>query len=42
MIIRHPDFPAVVPGEQIWTFYTHMASADGAEFHRAAVPAGHR
>jgi murein DD-endopeptidase MepM/ murein hydrolase activator NlpD len=31
LIIRHPDFPAIVPGEQIWTYYTHMASADGSE-----------
>jgi len=39
--IRHPDFPALPetnvdpdtpspePGEQIWTYYTHMASRDG-------------
>ena len=31
VIIRHPDFPAVVPDEQIWTYYTHMASADGSQ-----------
>lgn len=29
VIIRHPDFPVIVDGEQIWTYYTHMASADG-------------
>lgn len=34
VIIRHPDFPAFAgsplePGEQIWTYYTHMASTDG-------------
>jgi len=35
VIIRHPDFPdfpgapAGVPGNQIWTYYTHLASADG-------------
>lgn len=34
VILRHPDFPAVptagiVEGEQIWTYYTHMASRDG-------------
>jgi murein DD-endopeptidase MepM/ murein hydrolase activator NlpD len=35
VIIRHPDFPDFpgaprgVPGAQIWTYYTHMASADG-------------
>jgi len=36
--IRHPDFPALAitdqkspsPGEQIWTYYTHMASRDGS------------
>jgi murein DD-endopeptidase MepM/ murein hydrolase activator NlpD len=43
VIIRHPDFPAIVPGEQIWTFYTHMASADGAEsFIAPQFPAGAR
>lgn len=35
VIIRHPNFPAVVdgsaPGQQIWSYYTHMASADGTE-----------
>lgn len=30
VILRHPDFPALVSGEQIWTYYTHMASEDGA------------
>ncbi len=36
VIIRHPNFPdfpgapAAVPGNQIWTYYTHMASADGS------------
>ncbi|MEZ4657124.1 MAG: M23 family metallopeptidase [Caldilineaceae bacterium] len=34
VIIRHPDFPGgadlgAAPGAQIWTYYTHMASADG-------------
>jgi hypothetical protein len=35
VIIRHPNFPnflgapAGVGGKQIWTYYTHMASADG-------------
>ncbi len=43
LIIRHPDFPAVVPGEQIWTYYTHMASADGSQsFIDPAFPAGTR
>lgn len=36
IILRHPDFPAVAAlginqGEQIWTYYTHMASRDGRE-----------
>lgn len=40
VIIRHPDFPAVpatgiVAGEQIWTYYTHMASRDGTESYIA-------
>lgn len=35
VILRHPNFPAVpsagiVQGEQIWTYYTHMAARDGA------------
>lgn len=43
VIIRHPDFPAIVPGEQIWTYYTHMASADGSQsFIDPAFPAGTR
>lgn len=34
VILRHPDFPAVPAagigaGEEIWTYYTHMASRDG-------------
>lgn len=41
VIIRHPDFPAVRPGAQIWTFYTHMASADGqTSFIAPAFPPG--
>ncbi len=40
VILRHPDFPAVpaagiVQGEQIWTYYTHMASRDGSESYVA-------
>ena len=34
VIIRHPDSPelaALTDGEQIWTYYTHMASKDGTE-----------
>lgn len=50
VILRHPDFPVLVPGEQIWTYYTHMASADGTQSfiapqfppdtHEIFVPAG--
>ena len=41
VIIRHPDFPAFptapagVPGSQIWTYYAHMASADGTQSYIA-------
>jgi murein DD-endopeptidase MepM/ murein hydrolase activator NlpD len=40
VIIRHPNFPAVPAagigdGEQIWTYYTHMASRDGSESYVA-------
>lgn len=36
VILRHPDFPAmptvgITEGEQIWTYYTHMASRDGSQ-----------
>jgi hypothetical protein len=34
VIIRHPDFtelPDITNSEQIWTYYTHMASRDGSE-----------
>lgn len=50
LIIRHPDFAPVVGGRQIWTYYTHMASADGQQSfiapqfppgtHELFVPAG--
>jgi len=46
VILRHPNFPAVpelgiAQGEQIWTYYTHMASRDGNEsFVAAAFPPG--
>lgn len=41
VIIRHPNFPAVPAagieaGEQIWTYYTHMASRDGADSYIAS------
>ena len=38
VIIRHPDFdalPEITGGEQIWTYYTHMASADGQTIYVA-------
>lgn len=46
VILRHPDFPAVVAlgiaeGEQIWTYYTHMASRDGSQsFVASTFPPG--
>ena len=36
VIIRHPNDPQLEPltnGEQIWTYYTHMASRDGNEIY---------
>ncbi len=36
VIIRHPDFnqlPEIVGDDQIWTYYTHMASADGSDVY---------
>ena len=46
VIIRHPDFdelPEVTQGGQIWTYYTHMASADGNEVYVSPeFPAGTR
>lgn len=46
VILRHPDFPGdaiagIQQGEQIWTYYTHMASRDGSKsFVAAAFPPG--
>ena len=46
IILRHPAFPAVpaagLPaGEQIWTYYTHMASRDGSQsFVASTFPPG--
>ena len=53
VILRHEDFPglgaleaapaldAPLPGDQIWTYYTHMASADGeTSFVSEAFPPG--
>lgn len=43
VILRHPDFPTIVPGTQIWTYYTHMASADGSQsFIAQQFPPGTR
>lgn len=43
VIVRHPDFQPVLGGEQIWTYYTHMASADGAQsFVAPQFPPGTR
>ncbi|MBV7331688.1 M23 family metallopeptidase [Chloroflexi bacterium TSY] len=46
VIIRHPDFPLSVMNpdltdQQIWTYYTHMASSDGTESYvDSAFPPG--
>ena len=40
VIIRHPEDP-LHPGDQVWTYYTHMASKDGKEsFVSEAFPPG--
>jgi len=39
LIIRIPSDP-LQPSRQIWTYYTHLASADGQSFIDAAFPAG--
>ena len=39
VILRIPDDP-LQPGRQIWTYYTHMADAEGASFIEAAFPPG--
>lgn len=39
VILRHPDDP-LNPGEQIWTYYTHMADPDGNSFIVDAFPPG--
>ena len=39
VIIRHPEDP-LVPGRQIWTFYTHMADAAGNSFIVDQIPPG--
>lgn len=39
VIIRIPDDP-LNPGQQIWTYYTHMADVDGNSTLSAQFPAG--
>ncbi len=39
VIIRHPDDP-LVPGRQIWTFYTHMADTQGNSYIIDQIPPG--
>lgn len=39
VIIRHPDDP-LVPGRQIWTFYTHMANEAGNSYIIDEIPPG--
>ena len=43
VIIRHPNFGGVQPPAQVWTYYTHMAAADGKQsFVAAEFPPGTR
>jgi murein DD-endopeptidase MepM/ murein hydrolase activator NlpD len=39
VIIRVPDDP-LIPGQQIWTYYTHMATTDGSPLIDEAFPPG--
>lgn len=39
VIIRHPEDP-LQPGRQIWTFYTHLADADGNSYILEQIPPG--
>ncbi|MEA4910467.1 MAG: M23 family metallopeptidase [Chloroflexi bacterium] len=39
LIVRIPDDP-LHPGRQVWTYYTHMADAQGHSFIDAAFPPG--
>jgi murein DD-endopeptidase MepM/ murein hydrolase activator NlpD len=41
IIIRHPEDPLHL-GEQVWTYYTHMASKEGESFIVTDFPAGTR
>ena len=39
VIIRHPQDP-LNPGQQIWTYYTHMADAEGNDYIADQIPRG--
>lgn len=39
VIIRHPEDP-LNPDQQIWTYYTHMADADGNSYILPQIPPG--
>lgn len=39
VIIRHPEDP-LVPGRQIWTYYSHMADASGNSYILDEIPPG--
>jgi hypothetical protein len=39
VIIRHPEDP-LQPGRQIWTYYTHLADAQGHSYIIAEIPPG--
>ncbi len=39
VILRHPEDP-LHPGDQIWTYYTHMADPEGNSFIVDAFPPG--
>ena len=39
VIIRHPEDP-LVPGRQIWTYYTHLADTTGTSYIVDQIPPG--
>jgi hypothetical protein len=39
VIIRHPEDP-LIPSRQIWTYYTHMADAEGNGYILPQIPPG--
>ncbi len=39
LIIRHPEDP-LVPGRQIWTYYTHLADSAGDSYIIDQIPPG--